>query len=53
MHHILSPQLDIARTMFGLLNFNKYLAILILAYLGISHAVNAQEGMVYLNFHTI
>ena len=52
MQHILTAQLDLARTMFGLLNLNKYLAILILAYLGLSHAVNAQEGIVYSNFLT-
>ena len=40
------PRLDIARTMFGLLNLSKYLAILILAYFGLSHAVKEQEGIV-------
>ena len=52
MQHLLTAQLGLARTMFGLLNLNKYLAILILAYLGLSHAVNAQEGIVYLRAAT-
>ena len=38
------PRLDKAMTMFGLPNDNKYLLLLILAYIGLSHAVLEEKG---------
>ena len=46
------PRLDIAKTMFGLLNLSQYLPVLILAYFGLSSAAKVQEGKV-LNINII
>ena len=40
------PRLDIAKTMFGLLNLSQYLPVLILAYFGLGSAAKVQEGKV-------
>ena len=40
------PRLDIAKTMFGLLNLSQYLPVLILAYFGFCSAAKVQEGKV-------
>lgn len=47
------PRLGKAVTMFGLPNDNKYLLLLILAYIGLNHAVLEEKGRMKLKYNSI